>query len=226
MDDSMIGRSAAPTSTAIGKHWTVEDVSRMQQLLGRVEPLADVPHRTADRAPDALPGATTVDGTTPVLHDVSGRYRSGGALHLELRVDVDGIRPMRRVSGDFFQTTGGTVTHVGSFVVHTPVIQVTTSDVTIDGAGIFQHTNRRPASSSHHPPYTRVHAATQRKRAIHDDEWCDRGPYSCQFESPFFRRVEFEQDFVQSVTRFVEYDTASLPSGGPGTGVVSGPCVW
>ncbi|MFJ8104858.1 hypothetical protein [Streptomyces sp. NPDC096132] len=37
---------------------------------------------------------------------VGGRYRSAGAgTQLELRVDVDGPRPLMRISGDFFEET-------------------------------------------------------------------------------------------------------------------------
>jgi hypothetical protein len=55
-----------------------------------------------------------------------GRYRSGGpGPELELRVDVEGVRPMNGVSGDFLQTSGGTTVYVGSFVVHAPTISTT-----------------------------------------------------------------------------------------------------
>lgn len=45
----------------------------------------------------------------PVKRLVRGRYRSSGTgVELELRVDVDGVRPTMRVSGDFFQNSGAT----------------------------------------------------------------------------------------------------------------------
>src|SRR4051794_12340719 len=42
-------------------------------------------------------------GVHPANRPVSGRYRSSGiGFQLDLRVDVDGPRTMRRVSGDYF----------------------------------------------------------------------------------------------------------------------------
>jgi hypothetical protein len=38
--------------------------------------------------------------------------------------------------------------------------------------------------------------------------------YTCAYESPFFRRVEFESDFVSNVTPFKSYYTGALASGG------------
>src|SRR5262249_28069213 len=61
-----------------------------------------------------------------VMQAVSGRYRGAtGPFQLELRVDVDRVRPMKRVSGDFFQVSGATTTYVGSFIVNAPTITVT-----------------------------------------------------------------------------------------------------
>jgi hypothetical protein len=69
---------------------------------------------------------------------VSGRYRgSSGAFQLELRVDVDRTRPMNRVSADFFQVSGGTTTYSGSFIVNSPVVTVSASQVVIKGLGNF-----------------------------------------------------------------------------------------
>src|ERR1700741_3582870 len=45
----------------------------------------------------------------------SGRYRSAPAFYtLEMRVDVDGRRPLRKISGDYYQTSGATTSYYGS----------------------------------------------------------------------------------------------------------------
>src|SRR5262245_9900154 len=50
---------------------------------------------------------------------VHGLYRSAAVgWQLELRVDVDGKRPMNRVSGDFFSVSGATTSYFGSFVLN------------------------------------------------------------------------------------------------------------
>src|SRR5688500_15585557 len=67
---------------------------------------------------------------------VSGRYRSAGEVNLELRVDVDGIRPSQRMSGDFFRKSGGTETYTGSFLVNAPTITLSDGEVVIEGEGI------------------------------------------------------------------------------------------
>lgn len=73
---------------------------------------------------------------------VSGLYvgRGGGGrgrFECHLRIDVDGRIPLRKVSGDFYQLSGGTVTYFGSFVVDTITINLTGSQIIIEGAGTF-----------------------------------------------------------------------------------------
>ena len=45
--------------------------------------------------------------------------------NFELRVDPDGRRPTRRMSGDFYMQSGATLNYFGSFIVHSPTISVT-----------------------------------------------------------------------------------------------------
>jgi hypothetical protein len=148
----------------------------------------------------------------PTRRRVHGRYRSdGAAVQLELRVDVDGSRPMNRVSGDFVRTTGVTRTYVGSFVVDSPIITSTSGLVKIEGLGSFTfaashrhvrvHVPRKPVKA---PPG----AATIEFRTASGDLGAT---YLCAFASPHFRRVEFEQDSVAGAVPFVSYDTGSLP---------------
>ena len=64
-----------------------------------------------------IPTAAPLPSATPVAfskRNVRGRYRSTGTgWQLELRVDVDGVRPLRKISGDFFSTTGSTTSYFG-----------------------------------------------------------------------------------------------------------------
>jgi hypothetical protein len=152
----------------------------------------------------------------PLKRLVSGRYRSCRMRwELQLRVDVDGRRPMKRISGDFYRVSGATVTYYGSFVVNAPTLAVTSSLVRIEGIGQYtfsagvpkvrviipRHSIFTPPAAAHVQFFT----LTGRRGAA----------YVCPFESRYFRSLQYEQDYVKGVTPFVSYNTGSLPSGGP-----------
>jgi hypothetical protein len=147
---------------------------------------------------------------------VSGRYRSpAGDWQLELRVDVDRTRPLNRVSGDYFYSSGGTVTYFGSFVVQAPTISVTPTLVTISGVGSFTFSVSAPkvkVTIPRRPTWLRPAAATLQHLTLDD---APGARYVCAFESIYFRSLELEEDHEQGVTPFHSYDTGSLPSGGP-----------
>ena len=121
---------------------TVEDIIQLQTL---EQTVSQEPTTTTEE----MEGARTL-ATVPIpkpgpifppkfpFRNVSGRYRSGGfGFQLELRVDVDGVRPLRRVSGDFFQVLGTTTTYFGSFIVNSPIITATPGAVVIEGLGSY-----------------------------------------------------------------------------------------
>ena len=145
----------------------------------------------------------------------SGRYRSRPlGFQLELRVDIDGRRPLRRLSGDYYAISGTTVTYFGSWTVDAVTIQSSSSQVVITGTArttwqttftVVKVTIARAYLMQPAPPavlqwYTPSGAAGAR--------------YDCQWESTSFRTVELEQDCESAVTPFVSYNTGSLPSGG------------
>lgn len=148
---------------------------------------------------------------------VSGQYvGTQYSWQLTVRVDVDGRRPMKRVSGDFHHTSGSTTTYYGSFVVHAPTLWVTASHVIIQGIGDFTFAAgapkvrviipRRAYSQPNAPASIQFLTTTNRKGAL----------YNCDFASASFRHVQLEQDFVAGITPFTSYDTGLLPSGDPG----------
>ena len=75
----------------------------------------------------------------PVINrNVSGRYRGQlGAFQLEARADLDGARPLNKLSGDFYSVSGGTTTYFGSFIVDAPVVTRTATQITARGPGRF-----------------------------------------------------------------------------------------
>lgn len=143
---------------------------------------------------------------------VRGRYRSSGArFQLELRVDVDGSRPMKRVSGDFFQTSGATTMYFGSFIVNAPTVVTTPGQVRIEGLGTYTWMAGAPFIRITIP---RVPIKAPLKPATVQFLTPPSTPgatYLCSFASPLFRTVQWEQDWVQGTTPLVSYDTGSLP---------------
>lgn len=202
-----------PTSATVsvpappGGAWSVEDIALMQAET--VEALVGEP----TPAPDVRPRSpvSTVDGQKTF---VSGRYRSAGEIELELRVDIDGERPTRRVSGDFFRRSGGTTTFVGSFIVEAPEITISSGEVMIEGEGVFSFQSgsprlrvtipRVPRLMPHAPVIAQFLSASGTPGAI----------FSCVFESPFFRTIEFEQDVVGDVQPLQPFDTSRMQSPG------------
>jgi hypothetical protein len=151
------------------------------------------------------------------LRTVSGRYQSPRLQwQLELRVDVDGVRPMRRISGDFYQISGGTVSYFGSFLVEAVSLAVNRRQVVLVGE----------AQTTWRSSYNRIQVTIPRRPVFMPPspayvQWLTSGgqrgsAYTCEYESRYFRTVEIEQDAEQKVTPFVSYDTGSLSSGGPG----------
>jgi len=151
-----------------------------------------------------------------VRRGVRGRYAgTAGMWRLEVRVDADGVRPMRRLSGDYFRIQGATTTYFGSWVVNAIAITVTPTLVTVTGTAtttwsatfnVVRVTIPRFSVFSPPPPATvRWFNAAGQPGAT----------YTCPFLSPFFRSVDLEQDCETGITAFTSYDTGSLPSGGP-----------
>lgn len=137
---------------------------------------------------------------------VSGLYRgTRGDFQLELRVDVDGSRPMNRLSGDLFRVTGATTNYFGSFIVNSPTVTRTASSVTIEGLGEYTWSTEAP----------RVKVTMSPAAPVTIQFFTISGSpgsiYICPFVSSYFRSVQWEQDSVVGTVPFVSYNTGSLP---------------
>lgn len=149
---------------------------------------------------------------------VSGRYRGTlGSFQLELRVDVDRTRPMKRLSGDFFQISGGTTTYFGSFIVDAPTITVTASQVVIKGLGSFTFAAGAPVVQVTIPRKLIFQPQAPATVQFLTNGGVAGATYICVFESIYFRSLRLETDRVSDVVTpaFSSYNTGSLPSGGP-----------
>lgn len=179
------------------------------------EKITEGPKVISERAP-ALP-VPSIPTPVPILkRALRGRYKGTyGPWQLELRVDVDGRRPTMRVSGDFYRVSGATTTYFGSFIATLPSVTVATNQVQILGSAKF----------TFQTPYTRIRVVIPRMSILQPPapatitfvtpEGVAGSTYTCMFESPYFRRIQYEQDCTSGVTPFASYATGSLPSGGP-----------
>lgn len=142
---------------------------------------------------------------------VRGRYRSAAiGFQLELRVDVGGSRPTNRVSGDFFQVTGGTTKYFGSFVVNGPTIVTNPGNVRIEGLGTFTWSAGAPFVRVTIPRSTILQSPKAASVEFVTPPSTPGASYHCPYASPYFRTVQWEQDSVAGVVPFVSYDTGSL----------------
>jgi hypothetical protein len=175
----------------------------------------------ADGGPAALAPAFPVPfpsiPITPfrLLHRTSGRYRGTGSVQLELRVDVDGRRPLRRTSGDFYVQSGATLSYFGSFVVHSPAITVTSTHVIVDGIGTFTWSAAYPRVRVSVPRTSIFHAPGSATVQFLTAGGAAGASYACGHASPFFRTIQLEEDKVSGLTPFVSYDTSALAAPPP-----------
>jgi len=224
--------TAAATSSDVQLDETsLEDVA----LLERLAAWAPEASEAFDGGAPAEATAVGVPALAPLpqappfpfpLRTVSGRYRSPAAgFQLELRVDVDRVRPMRRVSGDFLQISGGTTSYFGSFIVDAPAITVSATQVVLRGLGRFTFGAGAPIVQVTIP--RRIVFMPPAPATVQFFTTANQpgATYLCGFESPYFRSVRIETDCVSDVVTpvFNSYATGSLPSGGPARtlGVVS-----
>ena len=207
-----------------GEELSVEEVAQLQRLADPTT--AAGPATTTNGATNGeskgaeLPSLTPVPGTiSPVLivkRAVSGRYRSQGTpFQLELRVDVDGKRPMMRLSGDYYQISGGTTTYFGSMVVTAPTVTVTATQVVIQGTGAYTFATGYPKIKVTIPRTLIIQPAAAATVQFSSLANMPGAVYTCPHNSAYFRTVQFEQDRVGTATLFNSYNTGSLPSGGP-----------
>jgi len=177
--------------------------------------------------PTEIAGLREADDTTApevtlaaaiVKNKVYGTYTSAsGSFRLELRVDIDGPTPLKKVSGDFYSVSGATVTYFGSFVAHS--VTVTTLNGVITVTGTVQTTwvtqyNKFKLTIKQTDLLQPLAAA--QLQWLHGTTGGAGALYVCNFAKRGFRTVRLEQDRTAQVTApFVNYNTGSLPSGGP-----------
>lgn len=169
---------------------------------------------------ESVPALALAPVPLPVIRrTTSGHYRSPSTpgFQVELRVDIDGTHPLRKVSGDFFSMVGATVNYFGSFIVDSPTITTTASTVTIRGLGRFTWSAGAPIVQVTIARRTLFQPAAPATLRFSTTSGAPGASYVCQFGSHYMRSVYLETDRVSDVITpvFSNYNTGTLPSGGP-----------
>ncbi|UWZ83554.1 zinc metalloprotease [Occallatibacter riparius] len=211
----------SPNQAFIGEI-SVDEIEALQSIGIESEVSATNEAQIAPAKPVPLPGKQPVIPTQPIIptlpyRKVSGRYRgTANGFVLELRVDIDGIHPLLKVSGDYFSMQGATLVYFGSFIVNAPHVTTSKQFVTITGV----------AADTWNTAYNHIKITIRRSLLLQSPapatvQWFDAAghlgaSYLCQYQSAYFRRVEFETDRVSDeITPPLDvYNTGSLPSGG------------
>lgn len=212
-DPSAPGTSAAPEAL------TAEDMPQANGQLG-TEATADTGEITPIPIPRPVPFPQPFPFPQPIplpFRTASGRYRSRPiGYQLELRVDIDGTRPLRRLSGDYYRISGATVSYFGSWTVDAVTVRTSTSHVTVVGTARTTWSTTFTVATVTIPRARLGRPAPAATLQWSTPSGAKGASYHCMWESTAFRTVELEEDCEAGVAPFRTYDTRSLPSGGTG----------
>jgi hypothetical protein len=212
-----------PTSVSIESQ--LEEIRDDTAVLAAAEEAVSLGGGETDSEPtvarEGVMAAAPIPVPLPVIRRTTcGHYRSPSTpgFQLELRVDVDGPHPLRKLSGDFFSMAGATINYFGSFIVDSPTVTTTANSVVVRGQGRFTWGAGAPVVQVTIQRRTLFQPAAPATVRFFTTSGAPGASYVCQFGSHFFRSLMVETDRVSDVTTpvFSNYNTASLPSGGPG----------
>jgi hypothetical protein len=139
------------------------------------------------------------------LRGLSGRYRGsfpGGQL--ELRVDVDGVRPAQCVSGDLY--SGPESSYESSFIVDSLTKSETPDQVIVEGIGRFSDGSLKRKVRTILHKIAAIPQATSATLQILKENGALEREVQCMFESGFFRTIMLKEDIEKNVTRFDKLD--------------------
>jgi len=162
-----------------------------------------------------IPIPTPIPGPLLIKNKVSGRYKYvSTSWNLELRIDIDGIQPMKMVSGDFFSITGATTSYFGSFKSDPALITLTATTIIIEAIGKFTWAAAYPKIRVTIPRTNIFQPLAAATLQFFTTLGTAGTSYCCAFNKRNFSTVILEQDREPNVTMFSSYNTGALPSGG------------
>lgn len=214
---------ATPSTSKKTKIQTIEksendEIDQLMGLMAFDEEIKENATDTAEAGEDS--GVTSAVAPIPVIpitNKVYGRYRAQlGSFELELRVDIDGVSPLQKISGDYYQVNGQTKSYYGSFIVDSITKTIANGVITVSGI----------ANTSWVTSYKKIKLAIKQTNLLqplapalmqwfHATTNAPGALYVCNHFNRSFRTVRLEQDCTSGVTPFVSYNTGLLPSGGP-----------
>ena len=152
----------------------------------------------------------TVSGLYREVFSNSGEKKAKGT-ELDLRIDVDGERPMNVISGDIYFSSEGIREYQSSFIFEEiNKTETEASRILITGKqgkfdpGLSRFSNIQVTIRSN----SGVPEATVRWTSASGAEL----KCFCKFSSRYFRRVELEHDYEESVFPLESYEITNLPS--------------
>jgi hypothetical protein len=140
--------------------------------------------------------------------------RKAKSTELELRVDVDGVRPLNVISGDIFSNSGKNPKYLGSFTFKgVKKKETSTNEILLIGeTGKFSSDLVRFSEIQVAIPVNSrpLEAAVQWPTSSGSNS-----NFLCKYASEYFRSVQLEHDYEQRVAPLEPYDTTDLFSPSP-----------
>src|SRR5262249_17091549 len=130
------------------------------------------------------------------------------------RVDIDGRRPLNRLSGDYYSISGTTASYFGSWTIDAVTITSSPAQVVVVGTARTTWSTTFTVATVTIPRTTAAQPPAPATIQWSTPSGATGASYICAWESAAFRLVELEQDSEAGVIPFTSYDTGSLPSGG------------
>jgi hypothetical protein len=194
---------------------TPDEMDELLQMMEMGEEITEATTETEEGIAEA--GVLPVPVIPIIKNKVYGRYRAlSGSFELELRVDVDGVNALQKVSGDYYQVLGQTKTYFGSFIVDSISKTIANGIITITGTATttwvtsFKKIKLAIKQTTIFQPLAPAllqwhHSTTNAPGAL----------YVCTHFNRAFRTVRLEQDCTSGIAPFSSYNTGLLSSGGP-----------
>jgi len=140
--------------------------------------------------------------------------RKAKGTELELRIDVDGERPLNIVSGDLYSNSGKTRKYLSSFrFQEVKKTETAANEIIITGmvgefdpeSSYFTNIQVTIPLNSYPPKATVQWISSSGNTSTH----------LCKYVSDYFRRVQLEHDYEEGVVPFDSYETTDLSSPPP-----------
>lgn len=190
MDPSALASAPSQEDSTL----TAEDVLR--HINGRASETEALPQQIPIPKPFPFPRPFPLP-----FRAASGRYRSQAVgFQLELRVDVDGRRPLRRLSGDYYSVSGATTNYFGSWTVDAVTITTSSNAITVVGTARTTWSTTFTVATVTIPRTTIFRPGPPATIRWSTPSGAIGATYVCDWESGAYRTVEFEQDCESGVT--------------------------